>query len=173
MLKWTSALLMHPRLSGHYAKQCSRMHTSLSTPRGRCTKLVSCQSWCMVIGGECWTPLRKHLKMNTLHHRCICTVLGITNRRQWEERISSEKVREQWGDVETITEKLMKRRLEWLGHIAQTPNCQIPKMCLFVWLPLPGWYQGLVRGLICLIVTSSRALATGCFVKSLPLDKIR
>ena len=72
-----------------------------------------------------------------------------TNRRQWEERISSEKVREQWGDVETITEKLMKRRLEWLGHLAQTPNCRIPKMCLFGWLPLPGWYQGLVRGLIC------------------------
>ena len=29
------------------------------------------------------------------HHRCIRTVFGITNQRQWEERISSAMIR-QW-----------------------------------------------------------------------------
>ena len=41
----------------------------------------------LLYGGECWIQLRKHLKrLNSFHHR---TVLGITNRRQWEERITS------------------------------------------------------------------------------------
>ena len=65
--------------------------------------------------GECWTPLKRHLKgLNSFHHRCICMVL----QRQWEERISSAAVREQWSDVETIDTKLMRRCLEWLGHLA-------------------------------------------------------
>ena len=108
-------------------------HLSINTKR---KVYKACVLSVLMYGEECWTPLRKHLKrMNTFHHRCVRTVLGITNKRQWEERLSSEKVREQWGDVETITEKLMKRRLEWLGHLARMPNCRIPKMCLFGWLP--------------------------------------
>ena len=31
--------------------------------------------------------------------------------------------------------KLMKRRLEWLGHLARMHSCRIPKMALFSWLP--------------------------------------
>ena len=37
----------------------------------------------LLYGVECWVPLRKHLKrLNTFHHRCIHTVLGISNREQ-------------------------------------------------------------------------------------------
>ena len=87
-------------------------------------------------GSECWVPLRKHLKkLNTFHHRCLRAVLGINNRQQWEQRISSATVRERWGDVETITTKLMRKRLEWLGHLARMPDQSLPKMCLFSWLP--------------------------------------
>ena len=58
-------------------------------------------------GGESWTLLRRHLKrLDSFHHRCIHTVLGITNKQQWEERIPSETLRERWGDVKTITTKL-------------------------------------------------------------------
>ena len=107
-------------------------HLSVHTKR---KVYQACVLSVLMYGGECWTPLRKHLKkMDNFHHRCARTVLGITNRRQWKERISSEKAREQWGDAETITEKLMKRRLEWLGHLAQMPVCGTPKMCLFGWL---------------------------------------
>ena len=49
----------------------------------------------------------------SFHHRCVRTVLGITNQRQWEECISSTMVREQWRDVETIETKLVKRRLRY------------------------------------------------------------
>ena len=47
-------------------------------------------------GSECWVPLQRHLrKLNSFHHRCLCSVLGITNQRQWEKHISSAMVREQ------------------------------------------------------------------------------
>ena len=92
-------------------------------------------------GGECWILLRKNLKrLNAFHHRCIHTVLGITNMRQWEERITSRKTREQWGDQETITVKLMKRHLEWLGHLARMLDHHIPKKTLFSTSPTtPTW----------------------------------
>ena len=92
----------------------------------------------LLYGAECWTPLRRHLKrLNSFHHRCIRSALGITNQQQWRERISSEMVRKRWGDEETITTKLLKRRLEWLGHVARMPNYRIPKITLFSWLPQP------------------------------------
>ena len=94
-------------------------------------------------GGECWILLRKHLRgLNAFHHRCIHTVLGITNMRQWEERITSRMTREQWEDQETITVKLMKRRLEWLGHLARMLDHRIPKKTLFSWLPQPCPHGG-------------------------------
>ena len=53
--------------------------------------------------------MRRHLKkLDYFHHRYIRSVLGITNRQQWEEHISSEKVRERWGDSETIAANLQK-----------------------------------------------------------------
>ena len=110
-------------------------HLSLNTKR---QVYRACVLSVLLYGSECWVPLRKHLKkLNTFHHRCLClrAVLGISNRQQWEQRISSATVRERWGDVETITTKLMLRRLEWLGHLARMPDQRLPKMCLFSWLP--------------------------------------
>ena len=90
----------------------------------------------LLYGSECWTPLRRHLKrLNSFHHRCIRTVLGVTNRQQWELHITSQMTREQWGDVETVATKVAKRRLQWLGHVAQMPNHRCPKQVLFGWLP--------------------------------------
>ena len=44
-------------------------------------------------------------------------------------------MRNRWGDEENITTKLMKERLEWLGHAARMPNNGIPKIALFSCLP--------------------------------------
>ena len=62
-------------------------------------------------------------------------MLGITNQKQWQECISSAMVREQWEDIETIETKVVKRCLEWLGHLARMPANRLPKQCLFGWLP--------------------------------------
>ena len=86
----------------------------------------------LLYGSECWASLRKDLKkVNSFHHRCVCTVLGITNQRQWQEHIMSTAVREQWGDIETIELKLMRRRLEWLRLVARMKDYRLPKQCLF------------------------------------------
>ena len=35
----------------------------------------------LLFGAECWTPLRQNERnLNTFHHRCIRTILNISNR---------------------------------------------------------------------------------------------
>ena len=41
------------------------------------------------------------------------------------------------GFLETAADKVAKRRLEWLSHLARMPNHCIPKQMLFGWLPQP------------------------------------
>ena len=92
----------------------------------------------LLYGSECWSPLKKDLKkLDSFHNRCIRTILGITNKQQWNQRITSLEIRQRWSDPETATVKVMKRRLEWLGHIARMPDHCTPKICLFSWLPQP------------------------------------
>ena len=86
----------------------------------------------LLYGSECWILLRKHIqKLNTFHHRCIKTILGITSRQQWAEHITRAEVRQQWGDEETAAVKVIKCRLEWLGHLAHMADHRIPKLALF------------------------------------------
>ncbi len=38
----------------------------------------------LLYGSECWIPLNKHIsKLNSFHHRCTRTILGISNKQQW------------------------------------------------------------------------------------------
>ena len=87
-------------------------------------------------GPESWIPLRKHIqKLNTFHHRCIRTIIGITNRQQWAEHFTMAEVRWQWEDEETAAVKVIKCRLEWLGLLACMADHRIPSSALFGWLP--------------------------------------
>ena len=98
----------------------------------------SCVLTVLLYGAESWIPLRRHvIKLNAFHHRCIRSILGITNRQQWVQSITSCDIRQRWGDLETIEDKLIKRRLEWLGHLARMSNKRIPKSALFGWLTQP------------------------------------
>ena len=90
----------------------------------------------LLYGAGCWTPLRRHLRrLDSFHHRCIRTILGITNQQQWQQRIPSASTREQWGDIVSAATKVAERWLEWLGHLAWMQDNRIPKKVLFVWLP--------------------------------------
>ena len=92
----------------------------------------------LLCGAECWTPLRKDLKrLDSFHNRCIRSTLGITNQQQWDNHITSQSIRRQWGDMETVSDKVSKCRLEWLGHLARMPDKRTPKVCLFSWLSEP------------------------------------
>ena len=92
----------------------------------------------LLYGSECWVPLRMHeRRINSFHHRCIRIVLGISNHQQWVQRINMAEVRRRWGDEELAAEKVRKRRLEWLGHVARMPDHRLPKSMLFGWLTQP------------------------------------
>ena len=113
---------------------------SVKTNRSVCS---ACVISVLLYGSECWVPLRRYLKrLNSFHHRCLCTVLGITNQGQWEELISFSVVRKQWGNVETIETKLMRHRLDGSDT----------KVCLFGCACLDGVPVWMVRlfGWLCL-----------------------
>ena len=72
----------------------------------------------LLFGAECWTPLRQNERnINTFHHRCIRTILDISNREQWSEPITTAEVRRRWGHEETVGEKVQRRQLERSGHL--------------------------------------------------------
>ena len=99
---------------------------------------VACVLSVLLYGSECWTPLRKDKKkLNAFHHRCIRSILGITNKQQWDQHITSFEVRQRWGDITTAVEMVARRRLEWLGHLARMTTTRTPRKCLFGWLPQP------------------------------------
>ena len=88
----------------------------------------------VLYGGECWTPYKRHLvHLNCFHHRCIRTIPGLSRKQQWKQQISSESIHQMWGYPESITEKLIKSRLEWLGHLVKMED---PKKD-FTWLVIP------------------------------------
>ena len=41
-----------------------------------------------------------------------------------------------------MDEKIQKRRLEWLGHLARMQDHRLPKSVLFGWLPQPRPWSG-------------------------------
>ena len=92
----------------------------------------------LLYGSECWSPLRSDLKrLDSFHNRCLRNILGISRQQQRSQRITSDSVRQRWGDTDTLTDKIFKRRAEWLGHLARMPDNRIPKISLCSWLPQP------------------------------------
>ena len=92
----------------------------------------------LLYGSECWSPLRSDLKrLDSFHNRCLRNILGISRQQQRSQRITSGSVRRRWRDTDTLTDKIFKRRAEWLGHLARMPDNRIPKISLCSWLPQP------------------------------------
>jgi len=127
----------------HLQRTCDPLRLP-QNKRQKVSNLKIGQLECKIHGWHCseiwptntsWTPLQRHLKwLHAFHHHWIHSVLGITHRQQWAEHITSEAVHRKWGDVETITIKLMKCWLERLVHVARMSACRI---ILFGWLPQP------------------------------------
>ena len=89
----------------------------------KCSVCQVCVLYVLLYGSECWTLLNNHQwKLDSFRHRCIRTILGISNLQQWSRYITAFEIRRRWGGLETATDKVAKRRMEWLGHLAPIPN---------------------------------------------------
>ena len=87
---------------------------------------------------ECWVPLRRHRnKLDTFHHLCIRTILGISNLQPWSEHITMVEVWKKWGDEETAADKVKRRRLEWFGNLARMDDNRLPNLPCSAGYPNP------------------------------------
>ena len=113
---------MLPNIDQRIAKAsraCGALHKSVFNSRDlrvetKCMVYQACVLSVLLYGSECWTPLRKDLKkLDSFNHRCIRTILGISNQQQWAQHITSQSVRQQW---ETVKQQ-QKRSLNagWSG----------------------------------------------------------
>ena len=101
-------------------------HLPLSTKRHL---YMACVLTVLLYGAECWTPLKKDsTSFDRFHHRCIRTVLGVTRQRQWDDHLTNCEIRHRWGDVVLPSQKVARRRLDWLGHIARKNDSRWPKL---------------------------------------------
>ena len=78
---------------------------------------------------------REVRNLETFHHRCLRTLLGISRGLQISQHISNEDVRSRAGLTVSLADMISCRRLRWLGHIARMNDNRLPKQLLFGWLP--------------------------------------
>eukprot|EP00117_Sycon_ciliatum_P028828 scpid28718/ scgid23083/ Putative uncharacterized transposon-derived protein F52C9.6 len=89
----------------------------------------------LLYGAENWTPRQRDLqRLESFHLRSIRMVLGISRARQMDEHVTTLQVRQWWGDMEQVSDKVRRRRLQWLGHLARMDD-RIPRQLLFGALP--------------------------------------
>ena len=83
-------------------------------------------------GAETWTIKASNLRrLNTFHRDCIRTILGVTRRQQWEDKLSTAELATRFGMLEEMTDLLRVYRLSWLGHVARMDSGRGPKKVLF------------------------------------------
>ena len=102
LLMWRGEWLKHQEL----LELLGRLHVFLDKHLKLTTKRKiynACVLSVLLYGAECWVLLRKQeKKLNTFHHRLSRSILGITNRQQWSERISMTEVRSQGTEVSPL-----------------------------------------------------------------------
>jgi hypothetical protein len=96
----------------------------------------------LLYGAEAWAIKKSDVrKMEVVHNRCIRKLLGVSNLKQKEERLSSDHLNGR-AEITTVEEELVKRRLRWLGHVARMEDDRIPKAMLFSQFEEKRWVGG-------------------------------
>ena len=84
----------------------------------------------LLYGSETWVPSAPHLKrLQSFVIWCLRVILGVS---RWDQKRNTV-LREKAG----IERVVMRRRLRWLGHLAQMDNSRLPR-CLLVCRPEVG-----------------------------------
>ena len=85
---------------------------------------------------ETWPVKQREVRtLETFHHCCLRTLLGISRALQISQHISNKEMRSRAGLTVSLADMISCRRLHWLGHVARMNDNHIPKQLLFGWLP--------------------------------------
>ena len=88
-------------------------HLSTNTKR---KVYQACVLSVLIYGGECWTPLRKHLEMNTFHHKCIHTCSAQDHKQKAMGRahfLTEGETEIEWNVFKSFREYYRERH-QWL-----------------------------------------------------------
>ena len=81
----------------------------------------------LLLGSECWTLYRKHIKqLEQFHMCCLRKIAGI----RWQDRVSNTRVLEVCG-ISGIEAFLLQSQFRWVGHMVRMPDFRIPKQAFF------------------------------------------
>ena len=85
---------------------------------------------------ETWPVKQREVRtLETFHHSCLRTLLGISKAMQISQHISNEEVRSGVGLPLTLADMISCRRLHWLGHVARMSDNRLLRQLLLVCLP--------------------------------------
>ena len=92
----------------------------------------------LLYGAETWTTKAGHLqKLNTFHHQCVRSIVGIGRRQQWSDRITTATLADSFAVDPNITSIIRRHRLRWLDHVGNMDDCRATKQLMFGQLPAP------------------------------------
>ena len=58
------------------------------------------------------------LEIELFHNKGLWLCLGLSITTQWGNHISNETIRQRLGDLDTINIKVIRQRMQYLGHLA-------------------------------------------------------
>ena len=86
----------------------------------------------LLYGAETWALKAKEArKLNSFHNRCVRTILGVTQYKQWKERLTTRQLTETFGMQKLILDIILEQRLKWIGHVGRMEETRLPKKILF------------------------------------------
>ena len=83
---------------------------------------------------ETWVPLQSDVqRITTFYYRSLLSIMSVAQRDVWDLKIAKDTILKTWNAANPldIPDRLMQRRLEWLGHVVRMPEERMPRMLLF------------------------------------------
>ncbi|XP_076031810.1 uncharacterized protein LOC143019726 [Oratosquilla oratoria] len=96
-----------------------RTETKISVYRAVCISTL-------LYSSETWTNYRRHIKaLEAFHIRCLQRILGLT----WQDKVPYTEIL-QCTQISNIKASLLKRQLQWCGHVIRMPENRLPRQFL-------------------------------------------
>ena len=87
----------------------------------------------LLYGSECWClTATLWRKLRTFHRSCTRAMCRINRWHTWKCRISAASVSQRLG-LESLETYVVKRQLQWAGHVARMGEHRLPRKLLTAW----------------------------------------